>query len=159
MAWSRMIDGIEQGVFGDAQQLHDFRLHGSHGNACGVVADPAVFDDADIDFHDVTIGDDAISAANSVDDFVVDADTDLAREIAVSKESTTAADISHKLSGGLIDLQRAHSGPNQSDGLSQDLCSRVAAESKGVDLLTLPQWDPFVASFQTWSGTAYFLVR
>ena len=86
------------------------------GDAGGIVADPAVFDDADVDFDNVAILNDAAGPANAVDHLLIDGDADLAGESFVAKERTAGARIGHKLGCSGVDLCGADAGTDQGYG-------------------------------------------
>ena len=88
----------------------------SNGDAGGVVADPAVFDDADVDFDNVAILNDAAGPANAVHYLLIDGNADLAGESLVAKEGTAAARIGHELGGSSVDLCGADAGTDQGYG-------------------------------------------
>ncbi len=79
-----MGNGSVQGFLGGAEQLMHFGRDGPDRNTGGVVAEPAIFDDANIELHDIPVLNDAAGPANAMHDFFIQGDANLARKSLVA---------------------------------------------------------------------------
>jgi hypothetical protein len=69
-------DCARERVFGRTQQLVRALVDDSYGNSRGVIANPTILNNADVELHDVAILN-APLAANTVDHFVVKGDANV----------------------------------------------------------------------------------
>src|SRR5206468_9864112 len=88
----------------------------SNGNGGGVVANPAILHDPDVELHYVPILN-ASFTADAVDHFVVKRDANVPGENAVpepiTKKSAFYGGVAHEVCGGLVHLLGCNSRPNQ----------------------------------------------
>ena len=85
----------------------DLRPDSPDRDAGGIVADPTILDDADVDFHNVTILYYPPGPPDAMDDLFIDGNADLTRKTFVVEKSTAAAGIGHELGGSTINFRSA----------------------------------------------------
>ena len=134
--------------------LMDLGRNGTHGNAGSIVANPAVFDHADINFNNVPVLNDPPRPANAMHDFLVQGNADLAWITFVVEKGTPAAGIGHELRGSGIDLARADAWTDQRNGLLEHPGGRVTGLPQSVDLRAFAQGNPGL-SITPLHGTGY----
>src|SRR5258705_13124593 len=109
-------DRARERVFGRAQQLVRALVDDSYGNSRGVVANPAILNNADVELHHVAILN-APLAANTVDHFVVKGDANVPGKSAMAQPITQKgafyAGVAHKVCGCLIHFLGCNSRTNQ----------------------------------------------
>jgi hypothetical protein len=109
-------DCVGERVFGRAQQLVRALVDDSYGNSRGVIANPTILDNADVELHDVPILN-APLAANTVDHFIVKGDANVSGKDAVPQPITQKgafyAGVTHEVRGCLICFFGCNSRANQ----------------------------------------------
>src|SRR5205814_1148426 len=86
----RVGDGHIECAFGDHQQALHLVIGDAHWHRGSRIADPALPDHADIQFHDIAVLDSAVPA-DAVHDLFVQRNADIARETAITEKRTLAA--------------------------------------------------------------------
>src|SRR6478735_5575755 len=109
-------DCARERVFGRAQQLVRAFIDDSYGNSGGVIANPTILNNADVELHHVAILN-APLAANPVDHFVVKGDANVSGKDAmpqpITQKGASYADVAHEVRGRLIDFLGCNSRANQ----------------------------------------------
>src|SRR5690349_2945499 len=109
-------DRAAECIFCSTQQLVGALIDDSHGNCRGVVANPSILNDPDVELHDIAILN-APLTANPMDHFVVQGDTNVPGENAmpqaITKKGAFYAGIVHEICGCLIHFLRRDSGTNE----------------------------------------------
>src|SRR6188472_3937800 len=115
-AFMRNADRARESIFGRTQQLVRALVDDSYGNCRGVIANPTILNNADVEFHDIAILNTPL-AANTVNHFVVKRDANVPGENAMPQPITEKGafypSIPHKVRSFLIDFLRCDSGANQ----------------------------------------------
>ena len=135
-----ILDGIEKGFFGGSEEMQRFLGDVANGNGEGVVADPAVVIDADVDFDDVAVLDDT-RTADAVNDLLVDGDADVAGELAVTEEGAGGTSGLHLSGGKTVDLGGGGTGVDLGSRLDQDITRDLAGLADGLLLRAVADGD------------------
>src|SRR5215472_12457393 len=77
-------NGARERVFGHTQQVVRALVDNSNGNSCGVISNPTILNDTDVELHYVAILNSPL-AADAVDNFVIKRDTNVSGKNAVSE--------------------------------------------------------------------------
>jgi len=104
------------------------------GDGGGGVADPAAEDDADVELDDVGVLD-AASATDTMDDFVVDRDTDVAGEPAIMEEGAASAPFVDEARGELVDLAGGDTGHDGEGDFLKDFAGGAATGAHALDFV------------------------
>src|SRR5215831_13116734 len=109
-------DRARERVFRRTQQLILALFDDSNRDSRGVIANPTILNNADVELHNVAILN-ASLAADTVDHFVVKGDANVPRKNAVPQSITQKgafyAGVAHKVGGCLVYFLRCNSGANQ----------------------------------------------
>src|SRR5262245_10296864 len=122
-------DCARERVFGRTQQLVRALFDDSNGNSRGVITNPTILNNADVELHYVAILN-APLAANTVDHFVVKRDANVPGENAVPQTITQKraldARVAHEVRGCLIYFLGCNSRANQIADSVEDVASGAA---------------------------------
>src|SRR5262249_16447461 len=122
-------DCARQRVFGRTQQLVRALFDDSNGNSRGVITNPTILNNADVELHHVAILN-APLAANTMDHFVVKRDANVPGENAVPQTITQKrapyAGVAHKVRGCLIYFLGCNSRPDQITDSVEDVARGAA---------------------------------
>src|SRR6266513_6099535 len=122
-------DCARERVFGCTQQLVRALFDDSNGNSRGVIPNPTILNNADVELHDVAILN-APLAANAVDHFVVKGDANVpgknAMPQAITQKCAFYAGVAHKVGGCMVYFLRCNSRANQIGEAVEDV-ARCAA--------------------------------
>src|SRR5215510_5030273 len=117
-------------VFGDAQQLVGSVINNSYWHSGSVVPHPAILNDANIQFYDVAILN-APLAADSVHDFVIKGNTNVAGKNAVAesitKKRTFHVCAAHEVRCCFVHLFCGNSGTNQVTNTVENVAGGAAS--------------------------------
>src|SRR6516164_439237 len=109
-------DCARKSVFSRAQQLVRTLFDNSNGNSRGVIPNPTILNNTDVELHNVAILN-APLAANTVDHFVIKRDTNVPGKDAmpqpITQEGASYTSIAHKVRSCLIDFFGRNSRTNQ----------------------------------------------
>src|SRR6476661_2274334 len=115
-AFMRNADRARESVFGRAQQLVRALVDDSYRNGRGIIANPTILNNADVELHDIAILN-APLAANTVNHFVIKGDANVPGENAmpqpITEKRTFYPSIPHEVRSFLINFLRRNSGANQ----------------------------------------------
>lgn len=114
-----LIDPLMQSFFGALQELLYFWFDHSDRNGGGSVADPSIQNNTNIEFDDIAIVQLA-GTANSMNDFFIDRNTDIARKPAISQKSAFPSAFADEIGGELIQCPSGHPRSNPRNDLFQD---------------------------------------
>src|SRR5215469_11764492 len=110
------VDCGRKRVFCRTQQLVRALVDDSYGNSRGVIANPTILNNADVELHYIAILN-APLAANTVDHFVVKGDANVPGKDSMAEPITEKgalyASIAHEIRGGLIHFLGCNSRANQ----------------------------------------------
>src|SRR5215469_6681665 len=117
-------NGARERVFGHTQQIVRSLVDNSNGNSRGIISNPTLLNDTDVELHYVAILNSTL-AADTVDNFVVKRDTNVSGKNTVSEPITKKrafhTGVVHEIRGCLVHFLRCDSGANQVADLVQDV--------------------------------------
>jgi len=112
-SWLSECDCSMEGLLGSPQQLMDFWADGPNRNTGGIVTDPAILHNTDVDFDNVAILNNSPGSANAMNDLLIEGNTNLAGKAPVVQKGTPACSIGHELGGGGVNFCGTDAGPHQ----------------------------------------------
>ena len=127
-----LVDANRERFLGFLEKPGRGRRDFADGNCRGSVADPAVQDNADIEFDDVGVLN-ASGAADAMDNFVVNGNADVAGESAVVEEGAASAALVDEPGNEFINLAGGNTWDDGKGGFFEDFTGRAATAPHGLD--------------------------
>ena len=139
-------DGSRERGFGSTQQLVGAFLDDSNGDSGRVIANPAILNNADVEFHDVPVLD-ATLAANPMNHLIIKRNTDVPGENAMTQpipqKRAFHSGVAHEIRSRLVYFLCGNPRPNKIADPVEEIAGRAARLPHFFDLPGIFDWNHF----------------